>query len=598
MSTTPSTIIGRLAAYREDMKNAGLQGSIVPRTDPHLSEYISSHWHCVRYLTGFTGSAGTLVITLDGTYLWVDSRYFLQGEQQTRGTGITLMKEGLPGTPTIAEFLTSTLKAGDTVGVDGLLMSVQEARSLQAALSAHGIKLDVNYAPMDRVWADRPLLPQDPVFIHDEKYAGESASSKLAALRADIAKAGADAFFSSALDEIAWVLNLRSTDVPCNPVATSFLYVGPSEAVLFIDPAKMTPEAADYLAKAGVTTRSYGEALDFLKGVDTAVKVLLSGSKASWGVMTALDGHYVIGESPLQLPKAIKNAVQQEGIRQAHMRDGAAMVKSIIEIKRIMDEGGELTEIGVAEILERNRRKDGLYFDLSFDSICGFGPNGAIVHYSATPESDTRLEMNNLLLIDSGANYLDATTDITRTIALGTPSADMRHDFTLVMKGHIAIATAIFPAGTRGHQLDAMARMPLWKEGKSYLHGTGHGVGHFLNVHEGPQSIRLNDTMAPLMPGMLTSNEPGVYLEGRYGIRCENLVLTVPAMTTEFGDFLCFETVTMCPFDRDLFDTSIMSDDEIEWIDLYHRNVYENVSPLLDEQERAWLAEACAPLKK
>ncbi|MDE6377585.1 MAG: aminopeptidase P family protein, partial [Duncaniella sp.] len=500
--------------------------------------------------------------------------------------------------PTISQFLTSTLKAGDTVGVDGLLMSVTEARSLQAALSAKDIKLDVNYAPMDRVWADRPLLPQDPVFIHDEKYAGESASSKLAALRADVAKAGADAFFSSALDEIAWVLNLRSTDVPCNPVATSFLYVGPSEAVLFIDPAKMTAEATDYLTKAGVTTRPYGEALDFLKGVDRSVKVLLSGSKASWGVMTALDGHYVIGESPLQMPKAIKNAVQQQGIREAHVRDGAAMVKSIIEIKRIMAEGGKLTEIGVAEILERNRRKDGLFFDLSFDSICGFGPNGAIVHYSATPESDTTLEMNNLLLIDSGANYLDATTDITRTIALGTPSADMRHDFTLVMKGHIAIATAIFPAGTRGHQLDAMARMPLWKEGKSYLHGTGHGVGHFLNVHEGPQSIRLNDTMAPLKPGMLTSNEPGVYLEGRYGIRCENLVLTVPAMTTEFGEFLCFETVTMCPFDRDLFDTSIMSDSEIEWVDLYHRDVYEKVSPLLDEQERAWLAEACAPLKK
>ena len=597
MTTSPSTIIGRLDAYREDMKSAGLQASIVPRTDPHLSEYISSHWHCVRYLTGFTGSAGTLVVTLDGAYLWVDSRYFLQGEQQTRDTGITLMKEGLPGTPTIAGFLTSTLKAGDTVGVDGLLMSVQEARSLQGALSARDIKLDVNYTPMDRVWADRPLLPQDPVFIHDEKYAGESAASKLATLRDDIAKAGADAFFSSALDEIAWVLNLRSTDVPCNPVATSFLYVGPSEAVLFIDPAKMTAEANDYLAKAGVSTRPYGEALDYLKGIDSSVKVLLSGSKASWGVMTALDGHYVIGESPLQLPKAIKNAVQQEGIRQAHVRDGAAMVKSIIEIKHIMDNGGELTEIGVAEILERNRRKDGLFFDLSFESICGFGPNGAIVHYSATPESDTRLELNNLLLIDSVANYLDATTDITRTIALGTPSADMRHDFTLVMKGHIAIATAIFPAGTRGHQLDAMARMPLWKEGKSYLHGTGHGVGHFLNVHEGPQSIRLNDTMAPLMPGMLTSNEPGVYLEGRYGIRCENLVLTVPAMTTEFGDFLGFETVTMCPFDRALFDTEIMSEAEIEWVNLYHRRVYDNVAPLLDEDERAWLAEACAPLK-
>ena len=596
MTSSAETIIARLKAYREDMKAAGVQASIVPRTDPHLSEYISSHWHCVRYLTGFTGSAGTLVVTLDGAYLWVDSRYFLQGEQQTRGTGITLMKEGLPDTPTITEFLLSTLKSGDTVGVDGMLLSVEGARSLKAALDAHDIKLKVDYTPMDRVWPDRPSLPQGPVFIHDEKYAGESATSKLATLRKDTAAAGAEAFFSSALDEIAWALNIRSTDVPCNPVATSFLYVGPSEAVLFIDPAKMTPEAEAYLTAAGVTTRPYGDALDYLRGVDRATRVLLSGSKASLGIMTALDGHYVIGESPLQLPKAVKNATQQKGIREAHVRDGAAMVRSIMEVKRIMNEGGHLTEIGVAEILERNRRKDGLFFDLSFESICGFGPNGAIVHYSATPESDTTLEMNNLLLIDSGANYLDATTDITRTIALGTPSADMRHDFTLVMKGHIAIATATFPAGTRGHQLDAMARMPLWKEGKSYLHGTGHGVGHFLNVHEGPQSIRLNDTMAPLMPGMLTSNEPGVYLEGRYGIRCENLVLCVPAMTTEFGDFYCFETVTLCPFDRALFDTSIMTEAEIEWVNAYHARVYTSLSPILSDEERTWLAAACAPL--
>lgn len=596
MSTSSETIIARLAAYREDMKNAGVQAVIIPRTDPHLSEYISDHWHWVRFLTGFTGSAGTLVITLDGAYLWVDSRYFLQGEQQTSGTGITLMKEGLPGTPDIAGFLCANLHKGDTVGIDGMLISVADADALSARLAAKGIGINFGYTASGCVWPDRPALPQHKVFIHDEKYAGESAVSKLAKLRDALREAGANAYFTSSLDEIAWVLNIRSTDVPCNPVATSFLLVDNDSACLMIDRTKLTPEVEDYLKKSGVTAVSYDDVLDVLDGLAERFKVLLAANKASKGVYDTIKDICVPGKSPLQLPKAIKNEIQQQGIRQAHVRDGAAMVKSIKEIKDRMAAGQHLTEIGVAEILERNRKKDGLFFDLSFESICGFGPNGAIVHYSATPESDTTLEMNNLLLIDSGANYLDATTDITRTIALGTPSEQMRHDFTLVMKGHIAIATATFPAGTTGHQLDAMARMPLWKEGKSYLHGTGHGVGHFLNVHEGPQSIRLNDTKAPLTPGMLTSNEPGVYLEGRYGIRCENLVLTVPAMTTEFGEFLCFETVTLCPFDRDLFETSIMSEAEKAWVNAYHARVYDSLSPLLDDDERAWLAAATAPL--
>lgn len=596
MST--ETSIQRISAFRDLMAKAGIKATIIPRTDPHLSEYISDHWHIVRYLTGFTGSAGTLVITDRGAYLWVDSRYFLQGETQTRGAGIELMKEGLPGVPTINQFLCDTLAKGDTVGINGMLMSADDTAKLRSLLDRHGINLNVNFDPIDNVWADRPALPDGPVFVHEVKYAGESAADKLATLRKDTAEAGASAYFTSALDEIAWILNIRSTDVPYNPVATSFLYVGPDEARLFIDSAKLTPEVEKYLTETGVQTASYGSALEFLASLPQSVTVLLSGSRASGAVASALEGHCVFGDSPLALPKAIKNAIQMQGIRDAHVRDGVYMVRSIKEIKEIVESGRPLTEIGVADILERNRRTDSLFFDLSFDSICGFGANGAIVHYSATPESDTALATDNLLLIDSGANYLDATTDITRTIALGTPTADMRHDFTLVMKGHIAIATSVFPKGTRGHQLDAMARMPLWKEGKSYLHGTGHGVGHFLNVHEGPQSIRLNDTMAPLMPGMLTSNEPGVYLEGRYGIRCENLVLTVPYETTEFGRFFAFETVTMCPFDRALFDTSIMSPEEIEWINNYHRTVYDRLAPSLTEDERTWLADATAPLEK
>lgn len=589
-------IIERIVALRKQMDEAGIKAVILPRTDAHLSEYISSHWHIVRWLSGFTGSAGTMVVTDKEALLWVDSRYFLQGAQQIEGTGIILMKDGLPDTPSITEYLCEHLSKGDKVGINGLLMSIDETASLRSRLNACGIALDVDFDPIDRIWADRPALPSDKIFIHDEKYAGESAKSKIARVLADAAASGANAYFTSALDEIAWVLNIRSNDVPCNPVATSFLYLAPQGSTLFVDSAKMTPEVESYLKEAGVAVAPYDSVLDALAALPADVKVLLSGSRASGAIAHVLDGRYVKGDSPVALPKAVKNEVQIAGIRNAHLRDGVAMVRSLMEIEKTVDEGKPLTEMDVADILQKHRSRGDLYFDLSFESICGFGSNAAIVHYTATPESNTTITKGNLLLIDSGANYFDGTTDITRTIAIGTPSADMRHDFTLVMKGHIAIATSIFPEGTRGAQLDAIARMPLWKEGKSYLHGTGHGVGHFLNVHEGPQSIRLNDTLAPLTPGMLTSNEPGVYLADRYGIRCENLVLTIPYEETEFGRFYAFETITLCPFDRKLFDLSIMSESEIEWVNNYHRTVYDRLAPLMDEAERVWLAAATAPL--
>lgn len=590
-------IIERIAALRKEMNEAGVKAVILPRTDAHLSEYISDHWHIVRYLSGFTGSAGTMVVTDKEALLWVDSRYFLQGAQQIEGTGIVLMKDGLPDTPSIVEYLCEHLSKGDKVGINGMLMSIDETAALRSRLNAAGVKLDVDFDPIDRVWADRPALPSDKIFIHDEKYAGESASAKIARIL-DSAKAqGAQAYFTSALDEIAWLLNIRSNDVPCNPVATSFLYVAPTGSTLFVDEAKMTPEVKAYLAEAGVGVAPYTAVLQALAALPSDVKVLLSGSRASGAIAHVLEGCYVKGDSPVALPKAIKNDVQIAGIRQAHLRDGVAMVRSLMEIERIMAADGHLTEMDVADILLKNRKKGDLYFDLSFESICGFGSNGAIVHYTANEASNTTITKGNLLLIDSGANYFDGTTDITRTIAIGEPSADMRHDFTLVMKGHIAIATSIYPEGTRGAQLDALARMPLWKEGKSYLHGTGHGVGHFLNVHEGPQSIRLNDTLAPLTPGMLTSNEPGVYLADRYGIRCENLVLTIPYEETEFGKFYAFETITLCPFDRALFDTSIMSAEEIKWVDDYHKTVYDRLAPLMEADEREWLAAATAPLK-
>lgn len=475
-------------------------------------------------------------------------------------------------------------------------MSIDETATLSKRLGGCDISLDVDFDPIDNIWKDRPALPSGKIFIHDEKYAGESAQSKITRILSEAHRQGAQAYFTSALDEIAWVLNIRSNDVPCNPVATSFLYLSNKGSILFVDEAKMTPEVAIYLKDANVSVEPYSSILTGLAAIPKDVTVLLSGSRASGAIAHVLEGHYVKGESPVAMPKAIKNDVQISGIRNAHLRDGVAMVRSLIEINRTIEEGKPLTEIGVADILLKHRKAEDLYFDLSFDSICGFGPHGAIVHYSATPESNLTISKGNLLLIDSGANYIDGTTDITRTIAIGIPSAEMRHDFTLVMKGHIAIATSIFPEGTRGAQLDALARIPLWKEGKSYLHGTGHGVGHFLNVHEGPQSIRLNDTLAPLTPGMLTSNEPGVYLSERYGIRCENLVLTIPHSETEFGKFYSFETITLCPFDRSLFEISIMSEEEIEWVNNYHRTVYDSLSPMLNQDEREWLATATAPL--
>lgn len=589
-------IIERIIALRKEMNRAGINAVILPRTDAHLSEYISDHWHIVRHLSGFTGSAGTMVVTETEALLWVDSRYFLQGANQIEGTGIILMKDGLPDTPSIVEYLCENLHKGDTVGINGMLMSIDDTASLRSRLAKSGIKLNVDFDPIDNIWNDRPALPADKIFVHDVKYAGESASSKIARILADTRAMGAEALFTSALDEIAWVLNIRSNDVPCNPVATSFLYLAPSGSTLFVDSAKMTPEVEAHLKEAGVAVAPYDSVQKFLAGVPKDVTVLLSGSRASGAIAHILEGHYITGDSPIAMPKAIKNDVQIQGIHASHIRDGVSMVRSLMEIEKTVNEGKKLTEIGVADILLKNRSAQDLYFDLSFESICGFGAHGAIVHYTATPESDAEITKGSLLLIDSGANYLDGTTDITRTIAIGTPTEDMRHDFTLVMKGHIAIATSIFPEGTRGAQLDGMARMPLWKEGKSYLHGTGHGVGHFLNVHEGPQSIRLNDTLAPLTPGMLTSNEPGVYLADRYGIRCENLVLTIPYEETEFGKFYAFETITLCPFDRTLFQTEIMSPDEIAWVNNYHKMVYDRLAPSLTESEREWLAAATAPL--
>ncbi len=591
-------IQARIGQLRDAMRADGVDAVIIPQTDPHQGEYLADHWQVRRWLSGFTGSAGDLVVLADEAFIWADSRYWLQAAQQLDGTGISVMEDGKPETPAIVDYLCAKLPSGSTVGIDGMLFNVSATRDMQQAFEAKGISLKVDFNPIDTLWLDRPAIPANDVFVHPVEFSGEDAVSKIGRVMDEVAKRGADAIFISDLAEIAWTLNIRSSDVECNPVATSFLYLGPQGATLFIDQRKINADVEAYLSARNISTRPYGDILSFLSGLPENEHVLISSGQSAGALLPVLGARAIVGTSAVAMLKAVKNETQLKGVRDAMLRDGVAMVRSLMEIEATRAAGEHLTEIGVGDILLRNRRQGERFFDLSFETIAGFGPHGAIVHYSATPESDATLTPDNLLLIDSGANYIDGTTDITRTITLGNPTNAQRHDFTLVMKGHIALATAIFPVGTRGAQLDVLARINLWKEGLSYLHGTGHGVGHFLNVHEGPQSIRLNDTLAPMTPGMITSNEPGLYREGEYGIRCENLVLTTDAFTTDFGHFLKFETLTLCPFDIRLFDTDIMTDEEIRWVNDYHAMVCERLLPLLDAPAQEWLIEKTRPISK
>lgn len=591
-------IAQRLAVLRGLMAKAGVDAAIINKTDPHQSEYIGAHWAFLRRISGFTGSAATMVVTADKALLWTDSRYFIQAAQQLDGTEILLMKEGLPETPDILTWLTHNLHQGNTVGVDGMLFSRTEADSLAATLGARGIELKTDFDPIADTWPDRPALPQDKVFVHDIRYAGQSAADKIAALLTAAADLGADAIFTSALDEIVWTLNIRAHDVPYTTVVTSFLYLSPKGNTLFIDGHKLDEAVRAHLAVAGVAVAGYGDVLSFIAALPADIRVLAQPDKNAVAVTNALGARAVLATSPAGMLKAVKNKVQLAGVRAAMERDGVALVSALMEIERHIDNDLPLTELDVVRIFRQARQAQPLFFDESFGTIAGYGAHGAIVHYDPTEESNAEIHRGSLLLIDSGAQYLDGTTDITRTIAIGESTAEQRHDFTLVMKGHIALATAVFPQGTVGMQLDILARQFLWKQGLTYLHGTGHGVGHFLNVHEGPQSIRLNYVPAPMTPGMITSNEPGLYRENVHGIRCENLELTTEAMTTEFGKFYRFETLTLCPFDLSLFDVDMMTDAEIEWVNDYHRMVRSRLTPMLNSVQRTWLEKKTRPLTR
>lgn len=588
-----STINNRITALRAHIAQEQIQAFIIPSTDPHLSEYVAPHWQSREWISGFTGSAGTVVVTAKDAGLWTDSRYFLQAARQLEGTCITLYKEMLPETPNIPEFLSAHLQEGDCVGIDGKMFSAEEVEHLQKELKKSGIRIKSIADPMQLLWTDRPAMPLAPAFVYDTKYAGMSFTEKLSAVRQAMEAAGADSLLLSALDEIAWLLNIRGNDVHCNPVVVSYLLIEKDKVNYFVQPQKVTPELAEYFSANGISVHPYEEIGDYLNSFN-AHSILMNPAKTNYAIYSAIrPGCLIInGASPVALLKAIRNKQEIAGIHAAMQRDGVALVKFLKWLDEAVPAGKE-TEISVDKKLHTFRAAQPLYMGESFDTIAGHKEHGAIVHYEATPETDVTLKPEGFLLLDSGAQYLDGTTDITRTIALGPLTEEEKTDYTLILKGHIALAMAVFPEGTRGAQLDVLARMPIWKERMNYLHGTGHGVGHFLNVHEGPQSIRMNENPVALQPGMVTSNEPGVYKAGSHGIRTENLVLTVPAGEGMFGKYLKFETLTLCPICRKGIIKELLTAEEIGWLNDYHRTVYEKLSPNLNNDEREWLKEAC-----
>mgnify|MGYP001337828063 FL=1 len=589
------SISERIHALRMWFK-PNIQAFIIPSTDPHLSEYVAPHWKSREWISGFTGSAGTVVITEKKAGLWTDSRYFLQAAEQLQGSGIDLYKEMLPETPSITKFLSDELQPGESVGIDGKMFSVEQVESMQAELSAKNIQIVFCPDPMDELWENRPPIPESPAFVYDIKYAGKSCSEKIAAIRTELKKKSAESVMLSALDEIAWTLNLRGNDVHCNPVVVSYLLITEKKAVLFIAPEKVTEEVRNYLEEQQIGIQNYSDTEIYLSDLNSS-SILMNPAKTNYSVFSSVNPQCRIirGEAPVALLKAIRNEQEIKGIHAAMQRDGVALVKFLRWLESAVPSGTE-TELSIDRKLHAFRATQDLYVGESFDTIAGYKEHGAIVHYSATEESNATLHPKGFLLLDSGAQYLDGTTDITRTIALGELTTEEKTDYTLVLKGHIALAMAVFPSGTRGAQLDVLARMPLWSHKMNFLHGTGHGVGHFLSVHEGPQSIRMNENPIVLQPGMVTSNEPGVYKGGSHGIRTENLTLVCSAGEGLFGEYLKFETITLCPICKKGIIKELLTADEVDWLNNYHQQVYEKLSPKLNEEEKAWLKEATAAI--
>ena len=611
--TKAEIVNGRVAALRDVMRREGLWAFIFPSTDPHQSEYVADHWKGREWISGFNGSAGTAVVTLTGAALWTDSRYFLAAEEQLHGTEFQLMKLKMEGTPTIAEWIgkerreNTGVRGNESteVGIDGCCSSAAMVKALTGELRQQGgLTLRTNFDPLAQIWTNRPAIPLNKVELHPMEYAGESTHEKIGRIRQALREQHADGMLMTALDDIAWTLNLRGTDVHCNPVFVGYLLLSTTTVTLYTDLRKLTPEVEAYLKGEGVVVKTYEAVKQGL--VDYfEFNILLDPEEVNSTLYKAVVREIVEAESPVARMKTVKNATEIEGMRQAMLKDGIAMVKFLKWLEEIYGSykshktyKSYETELSVDRQLTALRAEQPLFRDISFDTIAAYGEHGAIVHYEPTAETDIPLKPEGLLLLDSGAQYLDGTTDITRTIALGPVTEEQKHVYTLVLKGHIQVELCKFPSGASGTQLDILARQAMWREGLNYLHGTGHGVGSYLCVHEGPHQLRMEWKPAPLVAGMTLTDEPGIYLVGRFGVRIENTLLIVPYKETEFGRFLQFEPLTLCPIDKTPIDVTMLTDEELQWLNDYHRMVYERLAPHLDDDHRLWLDNACSPLTR
>lgn len=593
-------VTDRLARLRELMRREKLSAFVFPSTDPHNGEYVPDHWKGREWVSGFNGSAGTVVVTGNAAALWTDSRYFIAAAQQLEGTGIELMKLKIPGTPTIAEWLGQQLIdcQRPEVGIDGMVNSQASAEALIADLRSHGgITVRTNLDPLKTIWTDRPPIPQDLVSVHPLEYAGEDVKSKVSRIRKALRDLHADGMLMSALDDIAWTLNMRGTDVHCNPVFVSYLLISSNSVTLYINKVKLSHVVMAYLQDNGVSIDDYENVDKGLKSYPD-YNILIDPDETCYTLARIAACQEVVrSKSPVPALKAVKNEAEIRGYRSAMLKDGIAMVKFLKWLKPAVQAGGQ-TELSVDRKLTSLRRQQPLFRDISFDTIAGYGTHAAIVHYEATPETDIPLEPHGMILIDSGAQYQDGTTDITRTIALGPVSDYEKHVYTLVLKGHIQLAMCKFPKGAAGTQMDILARSAMWREGLNYLHGTGHGVGSYLNVHEGPHQFRMEWMPAPFVEGMTVTDEPGIYLPDRFGVRIENTMIVEKYKTTEFGEFLQFDALTLCPIDTAPIDVSMLSDEEVEWLNSYHRRVYDAIAPHVSMDEREWLREATKEIRR
>ena len=587
----------RIIKLRNFMEINNIDAFIVPSTDAHSGEYIPEYWESRKWISGFTGSAGTVVITRDKAGLWTDSRYFIQAEEQLKDTGIILFKDKLPETPTVDEWIYNVIAPGSTVGIDGWVNSASAINSLRDKLKVKNIVIKCVQDPFIDIWKERPSLPLNEIFIHDLKFSGMECEVKIDLIRENLKKNEMQSILISALDEIAWTLNLRGNDVHCNPVFVSYLLITSTEVSLYIIDKKLTPQVREYLRKNNINIKSYFSLEEDLKNLSAENFPMQISPNINEAVNEILEGKSHTIPSPVLFLKSIKNDVEIHGFRNAMLRDGVAMVKFLHWIKYAVKNENE-SELSITDKLLEFRTEQDNFIGISFDTIAGYREHGAIVHYEADEESNKELKPEGMILLDSGAQYLDGTTDITRTIILGDITQEEKRDYTLVLKGMINLSMAEFPYGTCGTQLDVLARMPMWKYGINYMHGTGHGVGFCLNVHEGPHQFRMNHMPALLLPGMTITNEPGIYKAGRYGIRTENTMLIVRSKSTEFGEFYKFSPLTLCPIDKEGIDVELLSTEEIKWLNDYHQSVYDKISPLVDNDIEEWLKEATSPLIK